>query len=102
MKATGTLPVDPLQAMFALSDPGAVAAKFRAFGRMDQAGEAARTLATGLANRTFPFIRYDLGDQVSWLPGNCSCGSQFARVADIGGRRDDDFHYPAATVPASA
>ena len=25
---------------------------------------AARTLATGLANRTFPFIRYDLGDEV--------------------------------------
>jgi len=63
---------------------------------------AARTLATGLANLTFPFIRYDLGDQVRWLPGSCSCGSAFARVADIGGRRDDDFHYPAATVPASA
>jgi phenylacetate-coenzyme A ligase PaaK-like adenylate-forming protein len=63
---------------------------------------AARTLATGLANLTFPFIRYDLGDQVSWLPGSCSCGSKFARVADIGGRRDDDFRYPAATVPASA
>lgn len=62
---------------------------------------AARTLATGLANRTFPFIRYDLGDQVTWLPGPCECGSAFARVADVGGRRDDDFHYGTATVPAS-
>jgi phenylacetate-coenzyme A ligase PaaK-like adenylate-forming protein len=62
---------------------------------------AVRTLATGLANRTFPFIRYDLGDQVTWLPGVCSCGSAFARVADIGGRRDDDFRYEAATIPAS-
>ena len=62
---------------------------------------AARTLATGLANRTFPFIRYDLGDQVDWLPGQCACGSVFARVADIGGRRDDDFRYGAATIPAS-
>jgi phenylacetate-coenzyme A ligase PaaK-like adenylate-forming protein len=62
---------------------------------------AVRTLATGLANRTFPFIRYDLGDQVNWLPGGCSCGSAFARVADIGGRRDDDFAYQAATIPAS-
>jgi phenylacetate-CoA ligase len=62
---------------------------------------AVRTLATGLANRTFPFIRYDLGDQVNWLPGVCSCGSAFARVADIGGRRDDDFRYEAATIPAS-
>ncbi|WP_123027370.1 phenylacetate--CoA ligase family protein [Mycolicibacterium stellerae] len=62
---------------------------------------AARTLATGLANLTFPFIRYDLGDQVDWLPGRCACGSAFARVADIGGRRDDDFRYGAATIPAS-
>lgn len=29
---------------------------------------AARTLATALSNMTFPFIRYDLGDQVTWLP----------------------------------
>jgi phenylacetate-CoA ligase len=62
---------------------------------------AVRTLATGLANRTFPFIRYDLGDQVNWLPGLCSCGSAFARVADIGGRRDDDFRYGTCAIPAS-
>ena len=63
---------------------------------------AVRTLATGLANRTFPFIRYDLGDQVTWLPEPCPCGSAFARVADIGGRRDDDFQYGTVVVPASA
>ena len=62
---------------------------------------AARTLATGLANRTFPFIRYDLGDEVTLLPGPCECGSAFARVADIGGRRDDDFRYGTAAIPAS-
>lgn len=76
--------------------------------RVDESGApvgpddpAARTLATGLANRTFPFIRYDLGDRVDWLPGQCACGSAFARVADIGGRRDDDFRYGTATIPAS-
>jgi phenylacetate-CoA ligase len=63
---------------------------------------AARTLATGLANRTFPFIRYDLGDQVMSLAGECACGSAFARLADIGGRRDDDFRYGETTVPAIA
>jgi phenylacetate-CoA ligase len=63
---------------------------------------AARTLATGLANRTFPFIRYDLGDEVTTLSGRCACGSELARVADIVGRRDDDFRYGAQTVPASA
>jgi phenylacetate-coenzyme A ligase PaaK-like adenylate-forming protein len=62
---------------------------------------AAKTLATGLANRTFPFIRYDLGDQVTWLRGECACGSAYARVADIGGRRDDDFRYGTVSIPAS-
>ncbi len=28
---------------------------------------AVRTLATGLSNRTFPFIRYDLGDDVTLM-----------------------------------
>ena len=63
---------------------------------------AARTLATGLANRTFPFIRYDLGDSVEWLSDECPCGSAYLRVADIGGRRDDDFHYGTTIIPASA
>ena len=77
--------------------------------RVDSAGRpvgpdepAVRTLATGLAGRTFPFIRYDLGDEVTLLPGRCACGSSMQRVADIAGRRDDDFRYGEGTVPASA
>jgi phenylacetate-coenzyme A ligase PaaK-like adenylate-forming protein len=76
--------------------------------RVDAAGNpvaadqrAARTLATGLAGRTFPFIRYDLGDEVTVLPGTCPCGSSLARLADIAGRRDDDFRYSSGTVPAA-
>lgn len=41
LSATGTLPVDSLQALFALPNPGGIAAKYRAFGRMDQAAPAA-------------------------------------------------------------
>ena len=41
LQATGTLPVDAIQALFALAEPGGVAAKYRAFGAMDQAGAAA-------------------------------------------------------------
>jgi phenylacetate-coenzyme A ligase PaaK-like adenylate-forming protein len=51
---------------------------------------------------TFPFIRYDLGDEVTLLPGRCECGGVFTRVADIGGRRDDDFSYGTMVIPASA
>ena len=63
---------------------------------------AVRTLATGLAGSTFPFIRYDLGDEVTLLPERCACGSSMRRVADIAGRRDDDFRYSERMVPASA
>lgn len=77
--------------------------------RVDPAGRpvgpdepAVRTLATGLAGHTFPFIRYDLGDEVTLLPGRCACGSAMLRVGDIAGRRDDDFRYGERTVPASA
>jgi phenylacetate-coenzyme A ligase PaaK-like adenylate-forming protein len=77
--------------------------------RVDAAGRpvgpdepAARTLATGLAGRTFPFIRYDLGDEVTLLPGRCECGSAMTRIAAVAGRRDDDFRYGERTVPASA
>ncbi len=63
---------------------------------------AARTLATGLSNRTFPFIRYDLGDEITMMSDPCACGSAFARVADISGRHDDDFVYGPHPVPASA
>ena len=77
--------------------------------RVDAAGApvapdepAVRTLATGLSNRTFPFIRYDLGDEITLLPEPCPCGSAFARVADISGRQDDDFVYGSHSVPASA
>ncbi len=41
LSTTGTLPIDSLQALFALPDPGSIAAKYRAFGRMDQAAPAA-------------------------------------------------------------
>jgi phenylacetate-CoA ligase len=75
--------------------------------RVDASGQpvapdqpAARTLATGLAGFTFPFIRYDLGDEVTLLPGACPCGSSLVRLADIEGRRDDDFRYGPLTIPA--
>lgn len=41
-------------------------------------------------------------DEVTFLSGECPCGSAFLRVADVTGRRDDDFSYGAITLPASA
>jgi len=42
MAFAGTLSVDLLQALFALLDPFGVAAKYRAFGRLDQDSDSAR------------------------------------------------------------
>jgi poly(3-hydroxyalkanoate) synthetase len=42
MQATGTLPVDAIQALFAGLDPFAVAKKYRAFARLDPASARAR------------------------------------------------------------
>jgi len=41
LAATGTLPIDSLQALFTLPNPGGIAAKYRAFGRMDPSAPAA-------------------------------------------------------------
>ena len=43
MQATGTVPVDALQAVFAALEPGQVADKYRAFGRMQQDDVRARS-----------------------------------------------------------
>ncbi len=42
MRMGGALPVDGLQTLFAMLDPGGVAEKFRAFARLDQDTERAR------------------------------------------------------------
>lgn len=52
-------------------------------------GEPSSTvLLTHLANAVQPLIRYDLGDQVTFSPNTCVCGS-FLPVVDVCGRRDD-------------
>lgn len=86
-----------------ISDDEVILERVDADGRPVAPDEpAARTLATGLAGRTFPFVRYDLGDEVTLLPGTCPCGSAMPRVAAVAGRRDDDFRYGGLLVPASA
>jgi poly(3-hydroxyalkanoate) synthetase len=42
LSVAGTLPIDALQMLFAWLDPGSVGAKYRDFGRQDQAGARAR------------------------------------------------------------
>jgi putative adenylate-forming enzyme len=44
---------------------------------------------TDLWHRSFPIIRYRLGDVVTLAPGQCACGSAFRRLAAVEGRSDD-------------
>jgi len=59
---------------------------------------AARVLLTGLANLTFPFIRYELDDIVTFADAACPCGSAFRLLAGIEGRTLDAFAYGAVRV----
>ena len=46
------------------------------------------TLLTNLANHVQPVIRYDLGDSVRFVSGDCTCGSALP-VIEVQGRADD-------------
>lgn len=59
-------------------------------GRPCPPGDTGRILVTILANRGFPLVRYEIGDQAAWAPpGMCRCGLAFPRLARIDGRTDD-------------
>lgn len=51
------------------------------------------TLLTNLANRTQPLLRYQLDDQIRFVPQPCTCGCTFP-VIDVQGRADDTLRLP--------
>ncbi|RUL84887.1 phenylacetate--CoA ligase family protein [Tautonia sociabilis] len=51
----------------------------------------AKVLITNLANRTLPFIRYEVGDVVTMATSPCRCGSRLPRIERIDGRTADTF-----------
>ena len=62
---------------------------------------------TDLWHRSFPIIRYRLGDVVTLAPDPCPCGSAFRRLAAVEGRSDDvcefadDRGAPRLVFPAT-
>jgi phenylacetate-CoA ligase len=51
-------------------------------------------LLTNLANHLQPLVRYDLGDSVTMLPGECPCGSRLPGIRPEG-RRDEILRVEA-------
>jgi phenylacetate-coenzyme A ligase PaaK-like adenylate-forming protein len=50
-----------------------------------------KILVTNLANTVQPFIRYEVGDQVSIAEEPCRCGSRLPRLAHVEGRAAEIF-----------
>ncbi|MDX1815878.1 MAG: phenylacetate--CoA ligase family protein, partial [Thermodesulfobacteriota bacterium] len=54
------------------------------------------TLLTNLANRVQPIVRYDLGDSVTEIPGQCPCGSPLPPI-QVEGRKDEILHFRSSS-----
>ena len=68
-------------------------------GRPVLPGErSAKVYLTNLYNPVLPLIRYEITNEVTFLPGPCPCGSAHQRIADVQGRLDDVFTYQGRRV----
>lgn len=56
-----------------------------------------RLLATGFHNFAMPFIRYEVGDTVTFSSRSCTCGMHSQVITDIDGRNDDYVLTPEGT-----
>jgi phenylacetate-CoA ligase len=57
---------------------------------------SARVYLTAIANPVLPLIRFELTDLVRVTGTACPCGSAHTLIADVQGRLEDAFRYPAA------
>ncbi len=59
-------------------------------------GQEGQMLLTGLANNAMPLIRYQIGDQASFLDSNekCQCGLNWPAIKPVEGRSEDAIVTP--------
>ena len=57
----------------------------------------AKILITNLFNRAMPLIRYEMSDQVEYMPGACPCGFPLPRIRTVAGRVEHILELPSAT-----
>jgi phenylacetate-coenzyme A ligase PaaK-like adenylate-forming protein len=63
-------------------------------GRPAKAGEEGEVVVTSLWNRSFPFVRYAIGDVASMHSDPCACGRGLPTWRLIGGRERDMLATP--------
>ncbi|WP_254126844.1 phenylacetate--CoA ligase family protein [Aquihabitans sp. G128] len=65
-------------------------------------GAAGELVATGLANRAMPLLRYRTGDRGAAAAVGCECGRTLPVLAELEGRVDDVVHTPEGSVVGPA
>jgi phenylacetate-CoA ligase len=92
----------PLHDCFHIEAPSCIVECLRQDGSPAPAGEDGDLVVTGLRTRSFPLIRYRIGDTGSLLEGRCECGSALPRLGRLIGRGGTVFpHRSGATVMPS-
>lgn len=78
----GNLHIHPLVGIIEIVD---------ADGRAVKAGDVGRVLVTGLARKSMPLIRYEIGDMAesTGYASNCLCGVGWPTIGPVQGRSED-------------
>lgn len=58
-------------------------------GVIEKNGEEGQILVTSFTTRGTPLIRYDIGDSITFMEGDCACGSSHPLVKEVKGRKVD-------------
>lgn len=76
----------PLGGSFHVEAPGCFVESLRKDGSAAEPGETGDLVVTALRSRSFPFIRYRIGDAGSLLETRCDCRSVFPKITRLVGR----------------
>jgi len=60
--------------------------------------EHGEILVTDLFNKTFPFVRYKVGDMARIIESHCKCGSHNKVIAELMGRTNDVVVLPSGNI----
>lgn len=66
--------------------------------RLCKVGEYGDILVTNLEGRTFPLIKYRLGDKSKFSPNKCPCGRPYPLLKPISGRTADSVLTPSGVI----
>jgi len=63
-----------------------------------EVNESGELLVTDMFNKTFPFVRYKVGDMAEVEESKCSCGSHNRIISKLMGRTNDVIKLPSGSI----